>query len=282
MMPLVVGRTDLPVLHPFRPGAAGSAGAFRLRAWHGAVLAGALLLWSGIAEAQDQTGAPSLLATLVKWSPLLLTGFALNVLISFIAMAGGTVAGVFLGLLQVSPRRPLRAASWFTTQFFRNSPWLVLLFYCMLLLPFEFRVGGTIVPLPAWLKATFGLSLPVMANVSELVRGAVRSIPYGQWEASTSLAFTRRQTLWMIILPQCVKRMLPPWMNLYAILVVGTTLASIVGVNEGMTLAGDILAAENRGGLLIPIYLYLLLLFFLYCYPIARATVVLERRFQTR
>jgi polar amino acid transport system permease protein len=43
-----------------------------------------------------------------------------------------------------------------------------------------------------------------MANVSELVRGAVRSIPYGQWEAAESLAMTRRQTLWMIILPQCV------------------------------------------------------------------------------
>ena len=59
-----------------------------------------------------------------------------------------------------------------------------------------------------------------MANVSEIVRGAVQSIPSGQWESAEALAFTRRQTLWMIILPQCVKRMLPPWMNLYAILVV--------------------------------------------------------------
>ena len=137
-------------------------------------------------------------------------------------------------------------------------------------------------PLPAWLKATFGLSLPVMANVSELVRGAVRSIPSGQWESSEALAFSRRQTLWMIILPQCVKRMLPPWMNLYAILVVGTPLASIVGVSEAMTLTGDMLSAESRTELLVPMYLYLLLWFFVYCYPIARATVALERRFQVR
>ncbi len=61
------------------------------------------------------------------------------------------------------------------TQFFRNSPWLVLLFFCMFLLPFEFRIGGTIIPLPDWVKATIGLSLPVMANVSETRarRGAV-------------------------------------------------------------------------------------------------------------
>jgi len=121
-----------------------------------------------------------------------------------------------------------------------------------------------------------------MANVSELVRGAVRSIPFGQWEASESLAFTRLQTLRMIILPQCVKRMLPPWMNLYAILTVATPLTSIVGVSEAMTLTGDILSAEARTELLVPMYLYLLLWFFVYCYPIAVATVRLERRFAVR
>ena len=61
-------------------------------------------------------------------------------------------------------------------------------------------------------------------------------------------------------------------MNLYAILVVGTPLASVVGVNEAMTLTGDMLAAESRTELLVPMYLYLLLWFFAYCYPIARAT----------
>jgi len=156
------------------------------------------------------------------------------------------------------------------------------LFYCMLLLPFEVRIGDTIVPLPGWLKSTIGLSLPVMANVSELVRGAVRSIPYTQWEAAESLAMTRRQTLWMIILPQCVKRMTPPWMNLYAILTVATPLTSVVGVSEAMTLTGDILSSEGRTELLVPMYLYLLLFFFLYCYPIARATIALEKRFQVR
>jgi polar amino acid transport system permease protein len=132
------------------------------------------------------------------------------------------------------------------------------------------------------MKSTLGLSLAVMANVAELVRGAVNSIPFGQWEAAEALAFTRLQTLRMVILPQCVKRMTPPWMNLYAILTVGTALTSVVGVSEAMTLTGDILASENRGELLVPMYLYLLLWFFVYCYPIARATVALERRFQVR
>jgi polar amino acid transport system permease protein len=278
---VIAHRTDLPVLLPFRPGAPRAA-AWRPSPGRALALAAALVLSIGVGDALAAPGVPSVLATLVKWTPLLAAGFLLNIAISFIAMAIGTALGTLLGLMQISLMRPVRGFSWAMTQFFRNAPWLVLLFYCMLLLPFEMRVGEVIVPLPAWLKATFGLSLAVMANVSELVRGAVLSIPSGQWESSEALAFTRRQTLWMIILPQCVKRMLPPWMNLYAILVVGTALASIVGVNEAMTLTGDVLAAEGRTELLVPMYLYLLFWFFAYCYPIARATVALERRFQVR
>jgi polar amino acid transport system permease protein len=134
--------------------------------------------------------------------------------------------------------------------------------------------------MPGWAKSTAGLALPVMANVAELVRGAVQSIPSGQWEAAESLAFTRLQMLRLVILPQCVKRMTPPWMNLYAIVVVATPLTSIVGVSEAMTLTGDVLSSEGRTELLVPMYLYLLTWFFIYCYPIARATVALERRFQ--
>jgi len=130
------------------------------------------------------------------------------------------------------------------------------------------------------LKAMVGLSLPVMANVSEIVRGAVVSLPSGQWEAAESLAFSRTQTLWQIILPQCIKRMLPPWMNLYSILTMATVLASVVGVSEVMTLTGQALAAEGgRSDLLLPFYSFVLLLFFVYCYPIARWTVHMEKKF---
>jgi polar amino acid transport system permease protein len=73
--------------------------------------------------------------------------------------------------------------------------------------------------------------------------------------------------------------MLPPWMNLYSILTVGTVLVSVVGVSEVMTLAGDALGSENRADLLMPFYLYILVWFFAYCYPIARWTVRLERRY---
>src|SRR5258708_28472696 len=135
----------------------------------------------------------------------------------FCGRAMGRVLGLAVGVGLIAVTRPVRAISWLITQFFRNAPWLVLLFYCILLMPFEVRIGGAIVPLPGWAKSTAGLALPVMANVAELVRGAVRAIPSGQWEAAVALAFPPLQTLRLRLLPQCGKRMTPPLMNLYAI-----------------------------------------------------------------
>jgi len=221
----------------------------------------------------------SIVGALIKWAPLLLKGFLFNLAISGLAMVLGTVFGVILGLGQISPLRPVaRAAAW-TTQFFRNAPWLVLLFFCMYLLPFEFTVGGLVIPFPGWIKAVIGFSLPVMANMSEIVRGAILSIPANQWEAAEALSFDRRQILRIVILPQCVKRMLPPWMNLYSLVTMATALASVVGVSEMLTLTADALAAEGgRADLMAPFYGFALACFFLYCYPIGVWTRRLEAK----
>ena len=255
------------------------SGALRLEASHGIALAAAFLFACGIAQAQSQAADPTILQTIWKWTPLLARGFLFNLAISALAMGIGTLAGLFLGFAQISLLPPVKKGAWFATHFFRNAPWLVLLFYCMFLIPFQVTLFGVTIPIPDWTKATLGLALPVMANVSEIVRGAIQSIPTTQWEAAASLAFNRRQTLWMIIFPQCIKRMLPPWMNLYAILTMATVLASIVGVNEMMTLTQRALSAENRPGLLLAFYSYVLLWFFAYCYPIARWTIRLEARY---
>jgi len=286
--PWADGATDLPVLLPPAERLANNAtverrlGAprLRLRAWHGAVLAVVFVVAGTAAAAQQSTPQPDTFwQALIRWAPLLLQAFIFNIAISVLSMTGGTVAGVGLGLMQIATFAPTRALGWAVTQFFRNSPWLVLLFYCMLLMPFQFRIMGATVPFPDWMKATFGLALPVMANVSEIVRGAVQSIPGGQWEAAHSLAFKRRQVLFEIILPQCVKRMLPPWMNLYAILTMATVLASVVGVAEVMTQTQRVLSAENRPEFIIPFYAFVLFMFFVYCYPIARLTQWLEMKY---
>lgn len=225
---------------------------------------------------------PGILATVLKWLPLIFKGFLMNLLVSVLSMAIGTVSGVALGVGLVSLMNSVRKISWFFTQFFRNAPWLVLVFYTIALIPFEVKIGPYFIPFPGWLKATIGLSLPVMANTAEIVRGGIQSIPLGQWESAESLAFSRFQILRSIILPQSFKRMIPPWMNLYAILTTASPLISLVGVYDALLMTRSALMAEGRSELLLPMYSVLLIMFFAYCYPIAYYTVKLERRFAVK
>ena len=283
--------TDLPVLKPFKLNARHNSTHLSFSHW----LAGmpfwifpvcgvVLLIWPFSLFAQSNYSLTSAFEALWRWLPFLVTkGFLLNVLISFLTMFLGTIAGVLLGLGQVTPIRTIQKLSWFATQLFRNSPWLVLLFIVMLSFPFEIKLGDTNYLIPDWIKAVFGLTLPIMANISEIVRGGIMSVPTGQWEAAESLAFSRRQTLWQIILPQCFKRMIPPWMNWYAILTMATPLVSLLGVEELVTLSRQAMEAEdNHPELLVPFFGFALVIFFVYCYPIAKFTIALEKRFAVR
>ncbi len=243
-----------------------------------------MLLWPLFSHAGGDFTMTNAFNKLLKWTPFLLkSGFLFNIIISLFAMLFGTLAGLLLGLAQISKIRMVSVSAWFITQLFRNSPWLVILFIVLLAFPFEVVIFNNIISIPDWMKAVFGLSLPVMANISEIVRGAVLSVPSGQWEAAESLAFPRNRILWSIILPQCFKRMIPPWMNWYAILTMATPLCSLLGVEEIITLSRQAMEAEdNHPELLVPFYSFALGLFFLYCYPIAKLTMKLERRYTVK
>ncbi len=285
------GQTDLPVLKPFNYSPAGKPGDLQFSRWMAELppsafflFGGLVCLWPIVAAAQSNYTTGQAFEALWRWMPFLLSkGFMLNVIVSFLTMLVGTLAGVLLGLGQISPRPWLSKPCWFLTQLFCNSPWLVLLFIVMLAFPFEIQIGDLIIPIPDWTKAVFGLSLPIMANISEVVRGGVQSVPTGQWEAAESLAYNRSQTLWMIILPQCFKRMIPPWMNWYAILTMATPLISLLGVEEIITLSRQAMESEdNHPELLMPFFGFALFIFFVYCYPIARYTISLEKRFNVK
>ena len=272
----------LPIRHQAAAGA--PAGLEKPKASGLLIIALAAAVTASAAIAQQTTIVKSTgLEVILRWAPLLLWGFAFNILISLAAMAIGTVAGIPVGVAQISETKVIRYTARAVTQLFRNAPWLVLLFLCMFMIPFEIRAFGWRIPFPDWAKAVFGFALPVMANTSEIVRGAVLSVPTGQWESASALGLNRRRTLSLVILPQCIKRMLPPWMNLYSLIVMSTVNASIVGVSEMVTLTGQVHAAEgSRPELLAPLYAFVLVCFFIYCYPIGKATQRLERKFQVK
>lgn len=281
-------KTDLPIMKPFiiRESYYSNLSKWLVQFSPGIFIFLTLIaiFWPFFSFGQNNYTIKTAFDALIKWIPFLFFGgFLFNILISLFAMLFGTLAGAILGLGQISQLYIIRKISWFFTQLFRNSPWLVILFIVLLAFPFEVIIFGYIISIPDWMKAVFGLSLPVMANISEIVRGAVLSVPKGQWEAADSLAFSRLQILWKIILPQCFKRMIPPWMNWYAILTMATPLCSLLGVEEIITLSRQAMEAENNHPeLLVPFYSFALALFFIYCYPIAKFTVYLEKKYSVK
>ncbi|MDB5954841.1 amino acid ABC transporter permease [Ramlibacter sp.] len=246
----------------------------RLSPWQALALAAAAVVAFWVATGTT----PAAFVYLWTWSPELARGMAANIGISLLAMALGTVAGLVLGALSLSPAAAVRAVVRSSVQVFRNAPVLVLIYFTTYVFPFEIRVAGTALPFPDWLKVVLGLALPASAQVAEIFRGAIQSIPSAQWEAAQSLAFTRAQIFRLIVLPQCLRRMLPPWMNLYASITMSTSLASLVGTHDVVDAAQVASNTVARTDFTILVYGALLAVFFAYCYPIARATRALERR----
>ncbi len=218
--------------------------------------------------------------------PLLLTGsgsgwpvsggFILNILLSIAAMALATTLGTALGLATLAKSIAVRKPALLVMNFLRNSPWLVLLFAMLYIIPFEMRILGFVIPFPTFVKAVIGLALPTAANFSEVIRGAVQSIHSGQWEAARSLGYTPLQIYRYVILPQAFRRMIPGWMNLYALLMIATSLATVTGIQDVLTILNTSLAMESERAL-VYFYLTVLFLFFAYCYPIAVFARRLER-----
>jgi polar amino acid transport system permease protein len=216
---------------------------------------------------------------LLEWMPYLASGFGMNILIALCAMVLGTLVGVLFGILELVPYRVLRYPVVAYVQVFRNAPHLVLIFATTYIFPFEIVVFGNYLPFPDWVKAVIGLAIPASAYVAEITRGAILSIPTTQWEAAKGLGFSRNQALRWIILPQCLRRSLPPWMNVAASITMGTALASLVGVHELLHAATDASTAVRRLDFTVIAYIVVMAAFFTLCYPIARLTRRLERRF---
>jgi len=195
-----------------------------------------------------------------------------------ISVAFGAVLGVALCLPGGGPLPLLRWALSLYLQIFRGLPVLVTLFVVFFVSP---SVG---LQLPSVAAAIVGLSLWGSANVMEVVRGAIRSIPAAQSEAAAALGFPWPMLMRLVILPQAARRMLPPTVNLTVDLIQATTLASLIGVVEVLQRsrqaveyyqlnAGDGHATAIFGGVLV--------FFFIVCYPLTLVSGRLERRGRT-
>ncbi len=201
---------------------------------------------------------------------VLLAGAVGTVRLFIICLSLGLVLGLLVGLGRRSAKRWLYWSASAFVEFFRNTPVLVqiLWFYFALpiLLPFE------ISPLTA---AALGITLNSAAFSAEIYRAGIQSIDAGQWEAARALGMTHTQALRRIVLPQALRRMLPPLTNRGIEIFKMTTLASAVAYVE-LLQQGKLLASLHFNP--IETYTVMALMFFLCLFPLVQATYVLERR----
>jgi polar amino acid transport system permease protein len=237
----------------------------------------------------DETSA--IVTQMAARTPLLLTGspdlssltggFLANIIISFWAMLLSVVFGAALAVGLIAETRAVRTPCEILMNVLRNSPWLVVLYAMLYLLPFEVTIFGSTFFLSPLVKSIIGLSLPAAANVAEVFRGGIEAIASGQWESARSLGYRRLQILRHVILPQALPLMVPNLMTIYTMLFIGTSLVVVTGTSDVLSVV-RIVTGSDGAHLATGLYIYVLLLFFLFSFPIAILTRSLERRVRAK
>jgi polar amino acid transport system permease protein len=201
-------------------------------------------------------------------------GLVVTIELSLLSGLIGCLVGILLGSLQTARTPVLQMPIRAYVEVWRGLPVILTLFFIFFGLP---ALG---VSLPAFVAAVIGLSLWASANIAEIVRGAVSSIPFGQWEAARALGLSWPRSMVHVILPQAVRRMLPPLVSLLTNLVQSSALAAILGVSDllltgerqiqRLTMLGNSHAIEILGAIMV--------IYFLLCFPLTRVSAYLERR----
>jgi polar amino acid transport system permease protein len=205
-----------------------------------------------------------------RW--LLVTGLGVTMLYTVASILAGLVIGLGVGLMRLS-------RSWFVNapliayiEAFRCTPLLVQIIWFYYAFPV--LVG---LDIPAAVAGFLVLSLYTGAFYAEIFRGGVLSIERGQWDAARAIGMRRRQVLRTVILPQAVKRMIPPFMNQSIIQLKNTSLVSTIAVSDLLYQGTLITSATYRP---LETYTTVAVIYFAVLFPLTLAAQAVERRLQ--
>ena len=196
--------------------------------------------------------------------------------ISAIALIGSTIIGITFGTLLTIRFLPLRGLIRLYIEVWRGLPILVTIFIIFFLLP---ALSPTL-RFSALTAAAIGLILWGSAQVAEATRGAVVSIPREQHEAASALGFGWIGRHLFVILPQALRRLLPPMVGLLVNIIQNTTIAQVIGAAELLETGErqvERLTFEGQNHAL-EIYAAVMVVFFLISFPLTRLAAYLERR----
>ena len=207
----------------------------------------------------------------------LLEGLWVTLEISLISVFISVILGIGMGILMSLNSRIMKIVCRIYLESVRIIPQLVLLFLAYFGLSKSFGVN-----LSGEVAAVLVFSFWGIAEMGDLVRGALSSIPKHQYETGLAIGLKKRQLYQYVIIPQTIRRLLPQMINLVTRMIKTTSLIVLIGVVEVVKVGQQIIEASR---LTVPsaalwIYGVIFLLYFIICYPISLLATKLEKRWE--
>ncbi|KEO81776.1 amino acid ABC transporter permease [Tumebacillus flagellatus] len=211
---------------------------------------------------------------LQEYFPLFLKGILMTAEITVISVAIGVVLGLFAGMGRISHNPIVRLIPNIYVGFFRGTPLFVqILLIHFAVLPAIFGKSPA-----AMVSGIVALSLNAGAYIAEIFRAGIQSIDRGQMEAARSLGLSYSQSMFHIILPQAVRRMLPPLGNEAIMLLKDSSLLAAISLPE-VTYYAKLMAGKTY--LAWEPYLTIALMYLVLTLLLARLVKFLERKYGT-
>jgi polar amino acid transport system permease protein len=212
--------------------------------------------------------------TVWEYRQVFVRGAIITAQLTFWATIIGTGLGLLLGLMRRSDNAALRYPAAVYIESFRATPILVQLVWIYYSMPIltGLQMGNI-------MSCAIGLGLHCSAYIAEIFRAGVNSIDKGQWDAARAIGMSYSQLMRRIILPQAIRRMIPPFINEFATLIKLTTLGSVLAVNELLHEAENLINNTYRP---LEIYTAVAVAFAIMIYPFIYASQRLERHWKVR
>lgn len=207
----------------------------------------------------------------------LLIGLWVTIRIAFISIVLATILGIVFGIIMLSKNKIMKILSRFYLEAVRIMPILVWLFI------FYFGVPKMLdIHLDGELICILVFTLWGTAEMGDIVRGAVTSLPIHQKESGKALGLTNLQVYRYIIIPQAVRRLIPGAINLATRMVKTTSLAVLIGVVEVLKIGQQIIEVSilEYPTASLWVYGFIFFLYFIICYPISVLSRKLEKKWQ--
>ena len=186
----------------------------------------------------------------------LFSGMWATIQISLIAAVLSIAVGLMVALPALSEKRSWRLVNRVYVEFIRAIPLLPMLFWVFYGLPIVFQSMGMNIPIDPFWGAIITLAISDSAFTAEIYRAGIQSIARGQREAAQTIGLNYVQSMRYVILPQAIRRILPPLANQFIYIVKMSAFASVIGMQELTRRANELVVTEYR-----PLEIYTLLVF---------------------